>query len=112
LGWSYYMGYGGARDEQQARQWYEKAVVAGNTSAMCNLGALYVETEQPDYEQGRKWFEKGAAAGDAGCMRALGMVYEGGEGVTVDLAEARNWYEKAAAGGDEYASKRLKTMPK
>jgi TPR repeat protein len=40
------------------------------------------------------------------------MVYEGGEGVTVDLAEARNWYEKAAAGGDEYASKRLKTMPK
>jgi TPR repeat protein len=112
LGWSYYMGYGGAPDEQRARQWYEKAVVAGDTAAMCNLGALYVETQQPDYEQGRKWFEKGAAAGDAGCMRALGMVYEQGDGITVDLAKARSWYEKAAAGGDEYASKRLKTMPK
>jgi TPR repeat protein len=106
------MGFGGGRVEHRAGVLYENGVVAGYTAAMCNLGALYVETQQPDYEQGRKWFEKGAAAGDAGCMRALGMVYEQGDGITVDLAKARSWYEKAAAGGDEYASKRLKTMPK
>jgi TPR repeat protein len=41
LGNLYYDGQGVAQDYGQARLWFEKAAVAGNATAMTNLGALY-----------------------------------------------------------------------
>jgi TPR repeat protein len=43
LGILYDNGLGVAQDYGKAREWYQKAVDAGNTNAMYNLGWLYQE---------------------------------------------------------------------
>jgi len=41
LGELYSYAQGVARDYTSARNWYQRAVAAGSTEAMCNLGVLY-----------------------------------------------------------------------
>lgn len=52
-------------------------------------------------------YRKAAAAGHAGAMNNLGAIYEGGRGVTRDIAQAMRWYRRSADAGDGSAMRRL-----
>ena len=61
------------QDHAKAREWFEKAVAAGDAAAMTNIGRLYGfgHGVPQDYAKAREWFEKAAAAGE---KRALGSL--------------------------------------
>lgn len=86
------------RQNTEAAKAYRKAVDAGNTNAMVELGTLLVNGEgiKKDEVEARLLFEEAANAGDVMGMSNLGALYGAGLGVPADFATARSWYEKAA----------------
>jgi TPR repeat protein len=73
IGVLYHNGKGVQQDYQQARQWYEKAVAAGDAAAMTYIGVLYHNGNgvDRDYKQARHWYEKAATAGNADAKERL-----------------------------------------
>jgi len=117
IGRMYEGGLGVARDYQQAKNWYQKAVDQGDATAEYLMGMLYENGEINVNDSGvtlksykgiysgesMKWFLKAAAHGDADGDIAVGVHYEMGEGVKVNLPKAVKWYKKAAALGNSQA---------
>jgi len=99
-------------DFRVARQWYERAVSAGDSEAMANLAVLYENGlgVEYDFAKARQLFEKAATAGNADAMFGLGTMYEWAEGVAQDYQQALDWFEKGAASGDSGCMWRLGTM--
>jgi TPR repeat protein len=60
LDWLYDKGYGVSQDCDSAREWYQKAVEAGNNDAANGLGLLYQKGNgvAQDYGKAREWFQK------------------------------------------------------
>jgi len=75
----------------------EEAALAGDATAMLDLGAALVREEK--FTQSRLWLEKSAAAGNAGAMCGLGKLYAAGKGVAYNRQEGLRWIKKAAAAG-------------
>jgi len=87
------------RDEELATMWYQRAADTGNTSAMNNLGLLYMNGRGVDRDptKGAALFRKAADAGNRDAMRNLAKVYREGAGVAADSALADEWQKRAEA---------------
>jgi TPR repeat protein len=96
LGLTFYFGSGGIKDEDQARQWFEKAATAkamwkqlaeqGKTFYQVRLGLLlYCDPEvTSDQQDGLKWIRTAAKHDDPEAQFILAGWYERGEGVQQD----------------------------
>ena len=105
----YYNGYGVARDDEIALEWYRQAAALGNAEAMNNIGNCYYHGRgvEPDYGKALEWFQKAADLGNDKAMCDVGVMYANGEGVEQDYEEALNWYQKAADLGNAVAMNNL-----
>jgi TPR repeat protein len=103
-------GIGVAQDRVAAREWHEKAALAGDSTAMNRLGVMHERGRgglTQDYVKAREWYEKAAAAGDTIALSNIGILYSNGRGVPRDFEKAREWYEKAAAVGEHTGMRNL-----
>ncbi|HWX82280.1 MAG TPA: protein kinase [Xanthobacteraceae bacterium] len=88
------------QDYAEARKWYAKAANLNNSSAMLELGLLYLSGKgvPQDSAEARRWFAK---IDEPWVMNSLGSDYQFGmNGAPKDFAEARKWYLKAVDLGD------------
>ena len=92
-----------------AKEWYEKAALAGHALSQFALGNMYDlgEGVKQNYEIARKWYEAAAGQGVAYAQMHFGRMLELGRGGNRSLEEAAHWYAKAADHGDELASTNL-----
>lgn len=89
---------GAAKDAKKAKDWYEKAVKAGNLDGYEGLVACY-ESWDGIEKNPKKAFEyiyKGAKAGSPKMKLRLGKAYENGEGVNKNIQAAADEYIDAA----------------
>ena len=79
------------QDYQKLKEEYEKGAVAGNATAMADLGYLYDRGQgvPQDYRKAREWYEKAAAARNATAMNNLAFLYYQGHGVPQNYQKAR-----------------------
>jgi TPR repeat protein len=96
LGVLYGTGAGVARDEDQARQLFERAANAGNPRGVTNLAALGGAASAQDPARARELLGK-AAETNAEAQYQLGLMLAEGTGGPKDDAGARALFEKAAA---------------
>jgi localization factor PodJL len=103
LGKLYENGESGvAKNPVLARQWTERAAVAGERRAMHNLALFYFDGVggPKDLIQAAAWFRKASDQGLVDSQYNLGRLYEQGFGVQRDLIQAYKWYTIAAKAGD------------
>jgi TPR repeat protein len=112
LGVMYADGYGVAKDEAEAVNWYRKAAVQGVAEAQFNLGAMYTYGlgVAKDEAEAVKWYRKAAEQGYANAQFNLGSAYYNGAGVQQEYKEAVAWFRKAAEQGDASAQFNLGVM--
>src|SRR5262249_50768359 len=81
---------------KEARRWYEKAAVAGDSRAMYALGRMYYVGlgGAQDYQQARHWYEQAAVAGHRDAMWELAKMYQEGLGGPRDQQKAQQWQAK------------------
>lgn len=106
LGQLYSRGESGvARNDGEARRWFERSALAGHAPAMHNLAMLHMEGVggAANPQLGVQWFRKAAEAGLVDSQYNLARLLEQGQGIARDPAEAYKWYVIAAASGDEEA---------
>ncbi|MEJ2501086.1 MAG: DUF1566 domain-containing protein, partial [Campylobacterales bacterium] len=115
LGYLYAKGFGIAKNDKQAAQWYRKAAEAGRKVAAYNLGNCYKKGRgiPKDIKKAIYWYQRSAEKGYPDAMRAMGKIYYyGTSGIKRDDAQARRWFEKAAKRGDSKAKQYLSKMKK
>ena len=105
IGHIYRYGEGVEQDYSKALEWYNKAVNAGNASAMYSIGYMYDYGEgvEQDYSKALEWYNKAANAGNSAAMNNIGYMYEFSEGVEQDYTKALEWYNKAVNAGNAAA---------
>ena len=105
IGHMYRYGEGVEQDYTKALEWYNKAVNAGNASAMYSIGYMYDYGEgvEQDYSKALEWYNKAANAGNSAAMNNIGYMYEFSEGVEQDYTKALEWFKKAANAGNTAA---------
>jgi uncharacterized protein len=96
LGVLYGTGAGVAKDDEQARQLFERAANAGNPRGVTNLAALGGAASAQDPARVRELLAK-AAETNAEAQYQLGLMLADGTGGQKDDAGARALFEKAAA---------------
>jgi TPR repeat protein len=106
LGVLYGTGAGVARDEEQARQLFERAANAGNPRGVTNLAALGGAAVATDPARSRELLAK-AAETNAEAQYQLGLMLADGTGGPQDDAGARALFEKAAAQNHPGALERM-----
>lgn len=91
----------GEGDFKSAREWFQKAVNAGYTDALVDLGKMREEGlgTPPDKAEARDLYFRAAHAGSARGMLATGWAYQHGVGVPQDYKQAMAWYIKAEEAG-------------
>jgi uncharacterized protein len=101
LGLLYANGQSVAKDDVQARQWYEKSAAQGRADAQVNLGILYDYGRgvPQDFKKAVYWYRLSANQGNDLAQRQLGLLYERGDGVQQDYVQAYMWYSLGAANG-------------
>jgi uncharacterized protein len=101
LGLLHANGQGVAKDDAQAREWYEKAAAQGHADAQVNLGVLYDYGRggPQDFKMAMKWYRRSADQGNDLAQRKLGLMYDRGDGVPKDYVQAYMWYTLGAAKG-------------
>ena len=97
LGALYRDGIGVSQDWEEAVKWWTKAVQAGDSAAMYNVGVYH-------YKQGKLskaflWFHEAATRGIAAGMMSVGSMHMNGEGVPEDREEGLRWVRAAAKAG-------------
>jgi TPR repeat protein len=98
LGSLYATGTGVPKDEDQARQLFERAASAGNPNGTTNLVALFgAAGSSSDPAQARALLSKAADANSAEAQFQLGVMMAEGAGGPHDDVAARALFEKAAA---------------
>ena len=122
LGRCYFAGIGVARDDRQAKFWYEKSAQQGNPDAQYMMGVLHDLSDQsfpaekrlinPDFQQAVDWYQKSAGQGSALAQYALGNLYNKGIGnrSPADAKLAIDWYRQAANQGYAPAKNALGSM--
>ncbi len=102
LGYAYEMGFGVARDLQEAKKWYEMAYEKGSALALTQLGGLYFQ--QRNYAAAEQIFSRGVLMNDISSMYWLARIYlNNGE----KLSETLNLLERATDNGHIYAERAL-----
>jgi TPR repeat protein len=99
----------GARDYEQAREWYKRAAEHGCSNAQNQLGymAQLGLGEETNYVQALDWYYKAAAQGNSNAQENIGYLYQHGLGVDTDYEQAEAWYYKAAGQGNSNAENQL-----
>lgn len=113
VGRTIFHGRGVAKNEVEAKEWWEKAAGQGYAAAERNLGKVYYNGDanvKVDYKEAAKWFQKAAAKNDPNAMFVIGWMYANGHGVEKDRGQVAVWYQKAAALNDEDAQYYLGEM--
>ena len=100
MGDLYYFGNGIEQDYALAREWYEKAIMAGNETPLMPLGTIYYYSQE--YDKAMEFCQKAAEDGNTYQHIAearIGDLYMEGAGVEQDLSKTVEWYEKSAGHG-------------
>jgi len=94
LGKMYADGRGVAEDFDQARFWFEKAVLQKQPEALYNLGLLYANGDGVDqsWTEAVRWYRLAADRGQVDAENSLGIRYKKGEGVDQDYIQAYKWF--------------------
>lgn len=76
----------------------EKRVLAGDTTAMLDLGRFYAYGRKPrNYPKGWTYFAEAADSGSPRAMNILGQMCANGQGHKRSYVKAMEWYRKSAA---------------
>ncbi len=99
-GAAYWLGNGIARDQEEARRWFEEGAKLGNTRSMLGLGYCHEQGigGPKDMAKAAEWWTRAAEGGEALAMNRLGEYYNL-EPDAKDVALAMSWWEKAAGEG-------------
>lgn len=97
IGWVYHSGQIGKTDLLLAKEYYERAIEAGNMGVYRNLGLLLLEEEEEIHA--RDVFLRGAKEGQPSCMYQLSRMLRNGDGGAIDTRQADIWLNTAAAQG-------------
>jgi TPR repeat protein/tRNA A-37 threonylcarbamoyl transferase component Bud32 len=103
LGTLYELGWGVAKDQQEALTLYEQSCNGGDGVGCTNLGRFYSQGLGVTASQttAAQLFEKACEVdGTAAACTNLGGLYDQGQGVAQDPAKAHSLYEKACQQGD------------
>jgi|GEM_PF-4567062 len=97
---------------EQSRKWYSRAIEAGSSAAMSNLGRHYDHGigVEIDYAQALSYYQQAVKAGNIVANVNLGLMYEIGKGVPQDYQLAASFYAKAAKHGNAQALHNLGIM--
>jgi TPR repeat protein len=100
------MGYGVARNDLTALDYFRRSAELGYAPAQVVLGYFYdtgtIVNAEP--AQALAWYKKAAEQDDRLAEWLVGrLIYTGGTGAPRDLNEAIQWLEKAAAHDDPFA---------
>ncbi len=104
LGMAYHKGLGKDIDYEKAKEYYERALQAGEDKILFLYGQIYYKEEQ--YDKAFEYFQQAAVDGNEFQDDAedwIGDMYFLGEGVEQDYDKAMEWYHKAADHGNASA---------
>jgi len=115
LGYRLEKGHGFDQDYGKAMELYTLASAEGNSTAMNNIGWLYLNGlgVKRDLKAAVEWFEKAAQSDNTTAMINLGNICEGygsGDEANPDYKGAVKWYTEAAQWGDPKAKLNLGNM--
>lgn len=98
-----------AKNYEKALFYYDKAVRKNHSSAIANVGLLYLEGKgvQKNFSEALNCFQKAAQLGDAKGYLNIGLLYEEGVYVEKNNFRALDNYLKAADLNDKEASTKL-----
>jgi TPR repeat protein len=101
LGYCYANGLGVEKDDVQARAWYTKEALQGESDAFYYLGVMCLEGEggEKDLECAERMFRQAARKGSSPAQNYLGTMYNAGQGVVQDDSRAVAWFIKSADNG-------------
>ncbi len=94
VGKMYADGRGVNEDFDQARFWFEKAVLQKQPEALYNLGLMYANGDGVDqsWTEAVRWYRLAAERGQVDAENSLGLRYKKGEGVDQDYVQAYKWF--------------------
>lgn len=98
LGFAYRDGHGTECDPARALKWFLRAVEAGHTSSMMQVGKLYAGELRSPVEAGQ-WFHRAAEAGNPEAPLYLAMLYDDRDSAVYDPTEAVKWYRTVVDSG-------------
>jgi len=97
LGALYGNGIGVSQNWEEAVNWWTKAVQAGDSGAIYNVGIYHYK--QGQFSTAFLWFHEAATRGIAAGMMSVGSMHMKGEGVPEDSEEGLRWVRGAAKAG-------------
>ncbi len=113
LGFFHLRGRGTPINGEQAKNWYQKAIVNGITEARVDLGSMYADGNvvAKNEAEALKLFKKAADENNQYGQSWLGYAYRDGKlGLKPDGEQAKNWYQKAIDNGSTDAMVNLGWM--
>jgi hypothetical protein len=63
------------------------------------LGAMYTDSDPPDYEKALYWLGKSSATGNGHALHSLGAMYGNGKGLAQDKKTAMQYFLRAVNAG-------------
>lgn len=102
LGTMFQNGLGGAKDERQAAEWYNRVAAYRFPIASYNVGNLYREGKgvKQSYASALSAYQRAADMGYGPAMKALGDMYYNGLGVEKNVQKANEFFERAKQASD------------
>ena len=106
LGFAYQDDDWPERDLAQALQWFVRAVDAGHTSSMMQVGRLYAgELRSP--VEAVEWFNRAAEAGNPEAPVHLAMLHDDRRSTVYDPTEAVKWYRAVVDSGRDRSGRSM-----
>lgn len=105
VGWLYQNGFGIAKNEEEASNWFKRASNNGSVEAEFNLGKM--AAGKRNYNEAFQYYLSSANRGYAPALFRLGWIYENGRALPVDIERAIFYYKKSADGGNVFGKKGL-----
>lgn len=103
LGWMYYVGWGVARDADEAFNWWRRAAEQGYAEAQYALGWLKYWQEKDNPEAAITLVLSAAEQGHAPAQMLMAQAFQEGYGVEQDIEQALQWTYRAATNGSPAA---------
>lgn len=89
------------RRPDEAKEWYRRAVEAGDPFALTQLGSMLIYGRQ--YEEAARLYRRGAERGDSDAQATYASLLLQGLGLDKNEQTAVHWYRAAAGQGNRYA---------
>ena len=104
-------GQGIKRDPGLAMALYERAVTAGVSESLVQLGAMYAEGRgtRRDYARAIDYYQRAIETRTPGAYTNMGVLHANGRGVPRDRNKACEYWREGSALGDEVAAKNLRS---